>query len=116
MYLNCKTYYSFRYGTFSTEELVLTAVDKGVTSLALTNINSTCDLWEFVRLCQQYDIKAVAGVEVRNEDTFLYLLLACNLDGLQFIHEFVSQHLVVKNLFLLLTKIRLFLIILPMDL
>ena len=47
MYLNCKTYYSFRYGTMSTEELVTTAVDKGVSTLALTNINSTCDVWEF---------------------------------------------------------------------
>ncbi len=37
MYLNCKTYFSFKYGTFSTEDLVKTAVDKGVTALALTN-------------------------------------------------------------------------------
>jgi DNA polymerase-3 subunit alpha len=99
VYLNCKTYHSFRYGTFSTEKLVLAAVEKGVTSLALTNINSTCDLWQFVRLCNQYHIKPIAGVEVRNEDTFLYLLLARNLDGFQFIHEFLSKHLVAKNPF-----------------
>ena len=99
MYINCKTYYSFRYGTFSTEELVLAAVEKGVTSLALTNINSTCDLWEFVRLCNQHHVKPLAGVEVRNEDTFLYLLLARNLNGLQCIHEFLSKHLIEKKPF-----------------
>lgn len=99
MYINCKTYYSFRYGTFSTEQLVLAAVEKGVSSLALTNINSTCDLWGFVRLCHQHHIKPVAGVEVRNGDTFLYLLLARNLNGLQFINEFLSKHLVAKKPF-----------------
>jgi DNA polymerase-3 subunit alpha len=104
MYVNCKTYYSFRYGTFSTEELVLTAVDKGVNSLALTNINSTCDLWEFVRLCNQHHIKPIAGVEVRNEDTFLYLLLARNLEGLAFIHKFLSKHLIAKKPFPVVTE------------
>ena len=70
MYLNCKTYYSFRYGTMSTEELVTTAVDKGISTLALTNINSTCDVWEFFKLSQEAGIKPIAGVEVRNEDQF----------------------------------------------
>ena len=56
MYLNCKTYYSFRYGTFSTAGLVETAVNNGVTALALTNINTTCDLWEFVKLCRENGI------------------------------------------------------------
>ena len=30
MYINCKTYYSFRYGTFSTEALVNTAAEAGI--------------------------------------------------------------------------------------
>src|SRR5690242_6615925 len=99
MYLNCKSYYSFRYGTFSTEELVRTAAEKGVSSLALTNINSTYDLWEFVRLCRLNDIKPVGGVEVRNEDTLLYLLLAANIGGLGWIHQFLSDHLIAKKKF-----------------
>lgn len=99
MYLNCKTYYSFRYGTFSTEELVKAAVEKGVSSLALTNINTTCDLWEFVDFCQQYNIKPIAGVELRNAETFLYLLLAANLKGLTWINEFLSRYLVSKKPF-----------------
>ncbi|MFD2574980.1 hypothetical protein ACFSPU_01425 [Haoranjiania flava] len=47
MYLNCKKYYSLRYGTYSTGKLVKEAADKGVRSLALTNINNTSDEWEY---------------------------------------------------------------------
>ena len=53
MYLNCKTYFSFRYGTFSSKELVKAAVDNGVTALALTNINSTCAICDFVKYCRE---------------------------------------------------------------
>jgi DNA-directed DNA polymerase III PolC len=99
MYLNCKTYYSLRYGTISTEELVKTAVDKGISSLALTNINATCDLWEFVKLCQQHSIKPVAGAEIRNGDKLLYILIAANNHGLAWINEFLSMHLMEKKSF-----------------
>jgi DNA polymerase-3 subunit alpha len=99
MYINCKTYYSFRYGTFSTEELVITAVDKGVASLALTNINSTCDLWEFVKLANEAGIKPIAGAEIRNEDQLLYILIATNNKGLAWIHNFLSEYLIEKKSF-----------------
>ena len=94
MYLNCKTYYSLRYGTFSTEELVATAVDKGIAALALTNINATTDCWEFVKLCRKAGIKPVTGVEIRDDDKLLYILIAANNNGLAWIHEFISEHLV----------------------
>lgn len=92
MYLNCKTYFSFKYGTFSTEELVQTAVYKGVTTLALTNINSTWDNWEFVKLCRQQGIKPVVGVEIRNGDELCCILLAANQQGLTWVHEFISAY------------------------
>ncbi len=97
MYLNCKTYFSFKYGTFSTQELVETAVDKGVTSLVLTNINCTYDAWEFVRLCREQKIKPILGVEVRNGDKFLYLLIAANNKGFAWINRFLSDHLIHKK-------------------
>lgn len=99
MYLNCKTYYSFRYGTYSTEELVKAAVEHGVDCLALTNINSTYDEWEFVRLCNEAGIKPVLGAEIRNDDRLLYILIAANNSGLVQIHEFLSAHLVRKEPF-----------------
>ena len=67
--------------------------------MALTNINSTADLWDFVDFCRQKNIKPVAGVEVRNEDSFLYILLAKNNIGLLAIHRFLSEHLQQKKQF-----------------
>ena len=97
MYLNCKTYFSFRYGTFGTEELVKAAVERSIEALALTNINSTCDLWDFVKFCREQGIKPVVGAEIRNQDKFLYILLAANNRGLQWIHEFLTVHLQAKK-------------------
>ena len=93
MYLNCKTNFSFRYGTCSTAELVTRAVDLGIHALALTNINSTSDLWDFVQTCEKNSIKPVPGVEIRNGDEFLYILLAVNNSGITWINRFLSIHL-----------------------
>lgn len=93
MYLNCKTWFSLRYGTYRIEELVSAAVANGQTQLALTNINSTCDTWDFVEECRKAGIKPVAGAEVRNGSRFLYILLAKNNEGFASINRFLSVHL-----------------------
>ena len=67
MYLNCKTFFSYRYGTFSTEALVKEGAEAGATAMALTNINNTCDLWDFYTLCREAGIRPLLGCEVRNE-------------------------------------------------
>jgi error-prone DNA polymerase len=92
MYLNYKTYFSFRYGTFSIKELVKAAVDNGVTALALNNINSTCDIWDFVKYCRDEGIKSITGAKVRNEGKLLYILIATNNNALLWINEFLSQY------------------------
>ncbi len=99
MYLNCKTYFSFRYGTMSQKELISAAGERGVSSLALTNINSTCDLWDFVKDCHEAGIKPIAGAEIRNEDDLLYILLAANNAGLAWINQFLSGHFETKKPF-----------------
>ncbi|MCE7056288.1 DNA polymerase III subunit alpha [Algoriphagus sp. AGSA1] len=99
MFLNCKTWFSYRYGTFSTRELVYTAADLGFQALALTNINSTADLWDFVEFCREKNIKPIAGTEIRNGDEFCYTLLAKNDAGLLEINRFLSMHLQEELLF-----------------
>ncbi len=99
MYLNCKTYFSYRYGTFSTQDLVTQAVEVGASSLTLTNINNTCDVWNFYEACNENNIKPVLGCEVRNGDHLLYLLLAKNAKGLGLINFFLTNHLQKKELF-----------------
>lgn len=99
MYLNCKTYFSFRYGTYGTEELIKEAVEKGITSLALTNINNTCDAWDFVDYCIENNIKPIVGAEIRNDEKFMYILLAKNNEGLRTINEFLSSQQNEKHYF-----------------
>jgi len=41
MFLNCHSYYSFKYGTISPEHLAEGASRRGLTTLALTDINNT---------------------------------------------------------------------------
>jgi DNA-directed DNA polymerase III PolC len=99
MYLNCKTYFSFNYGTFSTEQLVKQAAALGVRALALTNINSTCDIWDFVDYCNEHEIRPVAGAEIRNDHEFKYILLAKNNIGFFSVNRFISSHLQSKTHF-----------------
>ncbi len=99
MYLDAKTYFSFCYGTYSTVDLVKAAVEHGITSLALCNINSTYDHWEFVKLCRAASIKPVLGVDIHNADSHYYLLIAKNNQGLTWINTFLSEHLMAKKEF-----------------
>lgn len=99
MYLNCKTFFSFRYGALSTENLVKEGVENGATVMAITNINNTCDVWDFVKYCTEAKIKPIAGAEIRNEDSCLYLLLALNNSGYKEINQFLSNHLQTKKPF-----------------
>lgn len=92
MYLNCKTYFSYRYGTIGTEELVMMAKERGVNSPALTNINSTADCWDFVDFCRRENINPIVGCEIRNGDRFCYLLIAKNDAGLKEINLFLTDH------------------------
>ncbi len=92
MYLNCKTYFSFRYGTIGTEELVERAAAMGIPRLALTNINNTCDAWDFVDYCLQKSIKPILGSEIRNGNELCYVLLAKNNKGFEEINRFISEH------------------------
>lgn len=99
MYLNCKTWFSLRYGTIKTERLVELAEQNSVGTMALTNINTTADIWDFVDFCQQKNIKPVVGVEIRNGNQFMYILLAKNNNGLYAINHFLSQHLQKQTAF-----------------
>ena len=59
MYLNCHTYYSLRYGTFSELALLELARENEVTRLALTDINNTSACLNFVRRAADYDIHPI---------------------------------------------------------
>ena len=99
MYLNCHTFYSLRYGTISIEELVNKAVELSVTRLALTDINNTSAVFDFVSLCKKANIEPVVGVEFRQDDELLYVCLAKNAIGFAEINGFRSEYNLTKKPF-----------------
>lgn len=93
MFLNCKSWFSFHYGTYSTKNLIAHAKKLSIKVLAITNINTTADCWDFLLKCQQEGIKPIIGTEVRNGNQFCYVLLAKNNEGLMAIQTFLSYYL-----------------------
>src|SRR5688572_26968122 len=81
MYLNCHTYYSFKHGTLSPEELAEGASRRGITALALTDINNTSCAVQWIAECKKRDIKPVLGVEYRIDGRYLYTGIARNAEG-----------------------------------
>lgn len=92
MLLNCHTYYSLRYGTFSEEVLLATALQLGFDTLALTDINNTSACLNFVRLAPKYGIKPVLGIDFRESAKQLYVALAKNNTGFFELNNFLTHH------------------------
>lgn len=92
MYLNNHSYYSLRYGMFSIESLVDRAQSLGIQTLALTDINNTMGMVDFVKACRRKGMKPIAGVEFRNGDELLYVALARNNNGFRALNEMLTQH------------------------
>ncbi|MGC1471061.1 MAG: DNA polymerase III subunit alpha [Psychroserpens sp.] len=93
MYLNCHTYYSLRFGTFSEYDLITLAKENNVTHLALTDINSTSACLNFIKEAKDHQIKPVIGVDIRNGIKQEYVVLAKNNDGFQELNTFLSHHI-----------------------
>jgi DNA-directed DNA polymerase III PolC len=93
MFLNCHSYFSFKYGTLSPESLLEEAREKGVRSIALTDINNTSGVLDFFRIAPKYGIKPVAGIDFRNGNSQLFVGIAKNADGFCELNAFLSHHL-----------------------
>ncbi|HHC78327.1 MAG TPA: DNA polymerase III subunit alpha, partial [Flavobacteriia bacterium] len=93
MYINCHTYFSLRYGTIKPEALLQLAVENGIKTLALTDINTTSACLDFIRLSKKYNIKPVVGVDFRNGTQQQFILLAKNNKGFQQINDYLSAFL-----------------------
>lgn len=92
MYFNTHSYYSLRYGTLPIEKIVELAKEHGVGSLALTDINNSSGMPDFVRLCKVSGIKPIGGMEFRNGNQYLYTGIARNREGMRELNEFVTHH------------------------
>lgn len=101
MYLNAHSYYSLRYGTLSIDQLLDQAKGNGVSVLALTDINTSMGIPEFVKKAKERDIKPIAGVEIRNEDELLFIGIARNREGFRELNEYLTWHNLNKKKFTL---------------
>jgi error-prone DNA polymerase len=91
MYLNCHSYYSLRYGTMSVEQLVQKASAAETDVIALTDINNSTAMPEFVSECTKHNVKPVAGIEFRNGNEFLYVGIAANNKGIRELNESLTK-------------------------
>jgi DNA polymerase-3 subunit alpha len=92
MYLNCHSYYSLRYGTLPLDQLVQTAAERGIEALALTDINNSMGVVDFVKECGKKNIKPIGGIEFRDGNELLYIGIAKNNKGFKELNEFLSYH------------------------
>lgn len=105
MYLNCHTGHSFKYGTLPIKTLFEEARRCNIHKLALTEINNTSSWLDMLRSCNEnraqasgktkfdkepYDLDLAVGVEFRNGNDFLYIVLAKNNKGFEEINRFLS--------------------------
>lgn len=91
--INNHSYYSLRYGAMDPTALLELAREKGWRELALTDINCTAGLIEFVRLAPKFGIRAVAGIDFRNGIHACYVAIAKNQEGFAQMCEHLSKHL-----------------------
>lgn len=92
MYLNCHSYYSLRYGTLPLDRLVQSASDLGIGTLALTDINNSMGIIDFVQECGKKGVRPVAGIEFRDGNRLLYIGIAANNEGFKELNDFLSGH------------------------
>ena len=93
MLLNCHTYYSYKFGTISIDQLIDEATEKGYHSLVLTDINNTSAAIDFIRRSQEKDLKPVVGIDFRNGAEQKYIGIAKNNKGFRELNEHLTFHL-----------------------
>ena len=95
MVLNAHSYYSLRYGTIPIEELVDLVKEKNHPAIVLTDINNTSGCMDYVRICQEKDVKPILGVEFKNNshnysDETLYIGIARNNAGYRELNDLLT--------------------------
>lgn len=93
MFLNCHSWFSFKYGVMRPEALLEEAAKAGLRTLALTDIHCTAGIPDFVRDAPRYGVRPIAGIEFRRGVRLLYIGLAKNNAGFQQLNELLSPHL-----------------------
>jgi DNA-directed DNA polymerase III PolC len=92
MYLNTHSQYSLRYGTMDIKTIIEQAKACGVEQLALTDINNSSGMMEFVRAAEEEGIQPIAGMEFHRDKQLLYIGIARNREGFKELNDFLTFH------------------------
>jgi DNA-directed DNA polymerase III PolC len=76
----------------SVEQLVSNAITAGADTIALTDINNSTGMPEFVSECNRNGIKPLTGIEFRDGNQLLYIGIAANNSGIRELNEFLTFH------------------------
>ena len=93
MFLNCHSYFSLKYGTLSIERLLGEAKKNNINRIALTDINNTSGVLDFVRLAPKYHVFPVVGIDFRNGAQQQFICIAKNNEGFRELNELLTHHL-----------------------
>lgn len=93
MFLNCHSWFSFKHGVMKPDALLEEAQQAGVRTLALTDIQCSAGIPDFVRDAKRYGVRPVAGIEFRQGPRLLYIGIAKSNAGFQQLNELLSEHL-----------------------
>ncbi len=74
----------------SPEQLLAEAKRRGISCLALTDINNTSGVLDFVRLAPRYAIKPVIGIDFRNGAEQKFIGIAKNNEGFYELNKFLT--------------------------
>ena len=92
MYINCRPYFSLKYGTLSPKQLVDAAKLRGIKALVLTDINNTSATLPFIQLCKKAGIKPIVGIEFRENNEWLFTGIALNNKGFFQLNELLTKY------------------------
>ena len=90
MFLNCHSWFSFKYGVLSPQQLLQQAQASGVQRMVLTDINNTSGVMDFVRLAPGFGVQPAVGIDFRNGAQQLFIGIAINNEGFRELNEFLT--------------------------
>lgn len=99
MLLNCHTYYSWCYGTYSPEQLLTDIKAKGYDAFVLSDINNTSACLDIVRKAKEAGVHPVLGIDFRNGVNQQYVGIAMNNQGFLELNTHLSKHLHAEQAF-----------------
>jgi DNA polymerase-3 subunit alpha len=95
--INLHSHFSLLYGVHSPEVLLQRLAEKGITQAALTDINNSSGMADWLRLAAQFGIHAAVGIDFRESHgpyrRQRFLALAKNNEGLSQINALLSEQL-----------------------